>query len=155
MLISKSDIVSLAYITNIDDNLIKDEVIDSAIHTYLVPILTQSFYDEIMHDPNSYTELINTYIKPCVAFYVKYLLYSQQLFETAHYSSPDPLKAPNLFDPSVSSLISFDVHRTILKNILTLARQKEQILINHLNQGLYSLYIKPVNNRINGFLISN
>jgi hypothetical protein len=154
MLISKSDIVSLAYITNIDDNLIKDEVIDAVIHTYLVPVLTESFFFEISGDPNAYADLIDKYIKPFVAFYVKYLLYSQQLFETAQYSSPDPSKAPKLFDPSVSSLISSDVHRTLLKNILFLARQKEQLLINHLNTGIYHLYTAPVSKRISGIIIN-
>jgi hypothetical protein len=155
MLISISDIISLAYITNIDEKLIKDEVIDLVIQTYLVPVLTESFYTEITIDPNSYTDLIDKYIKPCIAFYVKYLLYSQQLFETAQYSSPDPARASEFIDPSISSVISYDVHRTILKNILFIARQKEQILIKHLNTGVYDHYTKPSKQRINGFLISS
>jgi hypothetical protein len=153
MLISKSDIVSLAYITNIDDNLIKDEVINMVIQTYLVPVLTEAFYNEIMLDPNSYTALINTYIKPCIAFYVKYHLYTQQLFETAQYSSPDPSKSPSLFSPAISALIPNSVNRSVLRDIRFIAWQKEQLLRAHLISTTYDHYVKPSSNRICGFIV--
>jgi hypothetical protein len=154
MIISKSDIISLAYITNIDEALIKDDIIELAVQSHLVPILGETFYNEILYNSVPYTSLLDKYIKPYIAHQVKYQLYSQQLFETAHYSSPDPSKAEELIDTSIVATLNFDIYRFILKNLLHIARQKEQLLINYLNQGHYELYTKPATQRISGILIN-
>jgi hypothetical protein len=154
MIISKAAIISLAYITNIDENVIKDDVIELVINCYLIPILGVPFYVEITTNSVPYASLIDKYIKPFLAHYVKYLLYYQQLFETAQYSFPDPAKAAELFDPSFVASIDPAIHRSILKNILYIARQKEQLLINHLNTGIYHLYTVPSSKRISGIIIN-
>jgi len=154
MLISKSDIIRLAYITNIDENLIKDDIIELVIQSYLIPILSEPFYVEITTNSVPYASLIDKYIKPFIAHYVKYLLFNQQLIETAQYSIPDPSKAAELVDASIVSGIDPAIHRSILKNILYIARQKEQLLINHLNQSHYELYTKPTSKRISGIIIN-
>jgi hypothetical protein len=154
MIISKSDIISLAYITNIDETLINDDIIDLVIQSYFIPILGAPFYSEIINNSVPYASLIDKYIKPFIAHWVKYLLYNQQLFETAQYSSPDPSKSPTLIDPSIVTAIVPAIHRSILKNILYIARQKEQLLINHLNNSHYELYTKPATQRISGIIIN-
>jgi hypothetical protein len=154
MIISKSDIISLAYITNIDETLIKDDVIELAVQSHLIPILGETFYNEILYNSIAYSSLLDKYIKPFLAHYVKYLLYYQQLFETAQYSSPDPSKAAELIDPSIVTGIAPSIHWTILKSILYIARQKEQLLINHLNNSHYELYTKPSSKRISGIIIN-
>jgi len=155
MIISKADIIRLAYITNIDENLIKDDIIELVIHSYLIPILGEPFYVEISTNSVPYATLIDKYIHPFIAHWVKYLLYNHQLFETAQYSTPDPSKAAEVIDPSIVTGIDPAIHRSILKNILFIARQKEQLLINHLNTGIYHLYTIQSKQRINGFLISS
>jgi hypothetical protein len=154
MIISKSDIISLAYITNIDETLIKDDVIELAVQSHLIPILGAAFYNEILYNSVPYTSLLDKYIKPFLAHYVKYLLYNQQLFETAQYSTPDPAKAQELIDPSIVPGIDPAIHWSILKNILYIARQKEQLLVNHLNTGIYHLYTVPTSKRISGIIIN-
>lgn len=154
MIISKTDIISLAYITNIDENLIKDDVIELAVQSLLIPILGETFYNEILYNSVPYTSLLDKYIKPFLAHYVKYLLFNQQLFETAQYSTPDPSKAHELIDPSIVAGIDPVIHRSILKSILFIAKQKEQLLINHLNNSHYELYTKPTSKRISGIIIN-
>ena len=72
-IITKSEIITLAYITPIDEADLKDEIIASAINKFIIPIITQTLYDKVIATPGNYTILIETYIKPCIAFYVKYL----------------------------------------------------------------------------------
>lgn len=153
MLITIREIIDIAYITNIDDKLIKAEVIDAAEKTYIQPALTEALYSDCIANPGSYSTLIETYIKPCLAFYVKYLLYSQQIFESAQYSVPDPLKATELVDPASAALIQTSVHKQIIKDILFIARQKEKILTDYLAANTFELYIQPTTKRISGFLI--
>jgi hypothetical protein len=135
MLIDARETIELAYITLIDDTLIKEEIIDTAEKTYIKPVLSEPLYNAVTADPAAFTLLINNYIKPCLAFYVKYLIYSQQLFETAEYSNPSPGKSQVLIDQTVAPLITWEIHRSIVRDILFIARQKEQILKDHLRRN--------------------
>jgi hypothetical protein len=155
MIISKSDIITLAYITNIDENLIKDDIIEFVIQSNLIPLLSEPFFIEISINSVPYASLIDKYIKPFIAHWVKYLLYNQQLFETAQYSTPDPSKSATLIDPSIVASIDPAIHSSILKSILYIARQKEQLLLNHLNSGVYPLYTVPTSKRISGIIINS
>jgi hypothetical protein len=153
MLITPLEVISFAYITNLDETLIKEEIISSAQYTYIRPILTEPLYNDVVANPIDYSALIGKFIKPCLAFYVKYLIYSQQLFESAAYSSPDPTKAKELIDPSNAALITNEVHQNIINDILFIARQKEQELIADLIASQYPLYEQPTTKRISGILI--
>ena len=154
-LISPSDVVQLAYITSIDVNLIKDEVVITAQHTYIKPILGNVLYEDIIANQGRYPTLLGDFIMPCLAFYVKYLLYTQQVFETAQYSNPDPSHAPEYIDPVAAVEIDTKMHSMIIKDILFIARQKEQALIDHLKYHPPELYIAPTKKRISGFLLSS
>jgi hypothetical protein len=155
MLIDARETIELAYITLIDDTLIKDEIIDTAEKTWIKPVLSEPLYNAVTADPSAFTLLINSYIKPCLAFYVKYLIYSQQIFETAEYSSPEQNKAVKLFDPAAAPLITWRTHYNIIRSILFIARQKEQILKDHINSMSYEAYVKPIKRRVSGILINN
>ena len=153
MLITIRDVIETAYITNIDEALIKEAFIDTAEKTWIKPVLSETLYTDVTNNPGSYTALIDDYIKPCLSFYVKYLIYTQQLFATAEYSSPDPTKADKLIDPATAALIPCEVNQSIINDILFTARQKEMILIDHLNNTDYQYYEKTTKKRISGFLI--
>jgi len=155
MLITVSEVITLAYITKLDDNLIKDHIIDAVEHTYIKPVLTEPLYNDVVTSPSNYTDLIGKFIKPCLAFYVKYHIYTQQLFETAEYSSPDPTKASRFIPLSDAVLIDNSIHENIVGDILNIAQQKEQILKDHLNESSYELYKKPTTYRISGILIKS
>ena len=153
MLITIQEVIEIAYITNIDEALIKEEIIDTAEKTFIMPVLTTNLYYDVVAHPLDYSALVGKFIKPCLAFYVKYLIYSQQLFETAEFSSPDPTKAKELIDPANAALIENEVHQNIINDILFIARQKEKILIEDLNASSYPLYEQPSTERISGILI--
>lgn len=155
MLSTIREIIETAYITNIDDNLIKEEIVMAAQYQYIKPILTDNLYKDVLANPSEYSDLVGKFIKPCLAFYVKYLIYSQQLFETAEYSNPDPTKGTELIDPSNAALITSDVHQNIINDILFIAREKEKELVDHLTDVNYSLYQHPSTKRISGIIIKS
>ena len=155
MLITIPEVISIAYITKIDDNLIKEDIIDAVQHTYIKPALTTPLYDEEVKTPANYPNLINIFIKPCLAFYVKCHIYTQQLFETAEYSEPDPTKSSRLIPLSDAVLIHNSVHNNVIGDIFKIARQKEQILKDYLNESDYELYQKPTAYLISGILIKS
>ena len=155
MLITSAEVITLAYITKLDVNLIKDHIIDAVQHTYIKPVLSEPLYNDVIANPGNYTTLIDNYIKPCLAFFVKAHIYTQQLFETAEYSSPDPSKASRFIPLSDAVLIENYTHNNIIKDILKIARQKEQILKDYLNGSHYELYEKPTTYRISGILIKS
>jgi len=154
-LIPVADVIRIAYITSIDVNLIKDEVVITAQHTYIKPILGEVLYEEVIANQDQYPTLLGDFIMPCLAFYVKYLLYTQQVFETAQYSNPESGKANELINPDAAALIDTNMHSLIIKDILFIARQKEQALIEHLKYHPPELYVAPTKKRISGFLISS
>jgi hypothetical protein len=155
MLITIAEVIEIAYITLVDDKLVKREILETAVTSYIKPVLTKPFFDEVVANQASYLTLLNDYVKPCIAFYVKYLTYSQQLFETAKYSDPDPTKGKELFEQERGVLITPEIHQSIINDILFIARQKEQLLIEYLDEQNFELYEKPTTKRISGFLIQS
>ena len=155
MLISITEVIEIAYITLVDDKLIKREIIETAETTYIKPILTKPFFDEVVANQGEYPTLLEDYIKPCLSFYVKYLIYSQQLFETAKYSDPDPTKGKELFEQERGVLITPEIHQSIINDILFIARQKEQLLIEYLEEQAFELYQLPTSKRISGIIIKS
>lgn len=155
MLITVREVIEIAYITLVDDKLIKEDIISTAETTYIEPVLTEPLYNEVISDPGSWSTLINEYIKPCLAFYSKYLIYSQQLFETAEYSDPDPTKGKELIDQATAALITNEVHQNIINDILFIARQKEKVLSDYLIAQSIELYVKPSTKRISGIIIKS
>lgn len=155
MLITPREVIEIAYITQVDDTMIKDHIIDVAEQAFIKPVLNDLLYQEVVNKPGNYVTLIDDFIKPCLAFYVKYLTYLQQLFENAEYSSPDPTKANKLISPEIAALLHYKVNQSILHDILFIARLKQNILIDHLNNVDYPFFIKPTIKRVSGIFISN
>ena len=82
-LITPSEVVSIAYITEIDPSMVKTEIILAAETRFIKPILTPPLYNEVINNIINYQLLIVNYIQPCLAFYVKYTMMNQQLLETS------------------------------------------------------------------------
>ena len=153
ILTSDTEVVSKAYITLVDSSFIKDEVIDVAQDTYIRPILGDALFADVLANQSNYTTLIADYIKPCIAFYVKYLIYSQQVFASAEYNDPDPTTSEALVTPDVASNIDTKMHYLALNDILFIARQKAKILSDYLTNNPPALYEPPTKKRISGFLL--
>ena len=155
-LISSSEIISIAYVTELDPTMIKAEVIQTAELKYIKPVLTSVLYDDVVANPGDYSTLITSYIKPCLAFFVKYAMINQQLLETAQYTpGADPSLSSALVEISTAVLLPKDHRRDTMKEVLSIAVSKQILLQDYVISQEYSLYSAPVSKRISGFRITS
>jgi len=134
-LITAKEINSIAFSIPIDSAMILDEIIIAAETKFIIPAITKPIYDDLSIHPGIYTTLIADYIKPYLAYCVKFLLYSQYLYESS------------------SDATILQQRSDIVNESNTISQVKKTLLINHLLSGIYPLYVSPVKKRINGFLI--
>ena len=153
-LITSSEVISLAYVTELDPTMIKSEVIQTAELKYVKPVMTSALYDDVVTNPGDYSTLITSYIKPCLAFFVKYAMINQQLLETAQYTpGADPSLSPALVEISTAVLLPRDHRRDTMQEVLSIARSKQTLLQEYVITQNYPLYTAPLSKRISGFRI--
>lgn len=73
-LMTIAQVKSEAFTRKVDDIQFKDTDIAAAEFEYILPVLTENLYNTVVANPSTYTTLIDTYIKPCLAYYVKAML---------------------------------------------------------------------------------
>ena len=155
-LISPSEVISIAYVTELDPTMIKDEVVQTAELKYIKPVLTSVLYDDVVTNPGDYSTLITSYIKPCLAFFVKYAMLNQQLLETAQDTpGADPSLSPALVEISTAVLLPKDHRRDTMKEVLSIAVTKQILLQDYVTAQGYPLYLAPASKRISGFRITS
>jgi len=153
-LISSTEVISLAYVTELDPSMIKAEVIQTSELKYVKPVLTAALYNDVVASPGDYTTLITSYIKPCLAFFVKYAMLNQQLLETAQYTpGADPSLSPALVEISTAVLLPRDHRRDTMNEVLSIAHSKQALLEEYVIAQNYPLYSAPVSKRVSGFRI--
>ncbi len=134
-LVNATEVNQIAFITPIDSALILEQIIQVAETKYIIPAITKPIYDDLAVHPGIYTTLISEHIKPYLAYYVKYLLYTQ------YYSE-------------ILSTSNFEKSREeIVNNTNVILQAKKELLKTHLTSGVYPLYNLPVKKRISGFFI--
>ena len=134
-LLSATEVNQIAFNPPIDSALILDEIIQIAETKYIIPAISKPVYDDLSVHPGIYATLIAEYIKPYLAYCVKYLLYTQ------YYSE-------------ILSTSNFDKSRDDIVNETNIIIQaKKDLLKTHLTSGIYPLYSLPVKKRISGFFI--
>ena len=154
-LITATETIAIAYITELDPTMIKDEIIVTAERKYIRPILSAPLYEDVVANQQQYSTLIDQYVKPCLAFYVKFSMMNQQLLETSQYTpGADPNLSPVLVEISTAVLLPKDHRRDALHEVLLIAKYKEALLYEFIVTQNYTLYEKPNSRRINGFRIS-
>ena len=79
-LLTRDDIVTLAFNREIQAEKIKTEMIDAVQERHIMPVLGETFYDLVVAAPTSYTAVVNL-IKPIVAYFVKYYIIPQIFVE--------------------------------------------------------------------------
>lgn len=84
-LITKAEVISLVFIDqNLNQTKIKDALLQVAHLEFIKPFLGEDFYDDLMANPAKnvgYSTLITDYLKPALAYYVKYLLEPEISFD--------------------------------------------------------------------------
>ena len=88
-LITATEVSQIAFINALDPALILPMFISSAETKYIVPIVTQAVITDITANPDNYTTLVEDYIKPYLAFSIKYMFYNQLLTETDTFPTSD------------------------------------------------------------------
>jgi len=134
-LLTATEVNQIAFITPIDSAQILDEIIQIAETKYINPAITKPIYDDLSVHPGIYATLISDYIKPYLAYCVKYLLYSQYYSETLSTSNIDKSR------------------EDIVNETNIIIQAKKDLLKTHLTSGIYPLYSLPVKKRISGFFI--
>ena len=156
-LMSPLEIITIAYITELDPAMIKDSFILTAQVQYIKPALTAPLYDDVLLDPSGalYGTLVEDYIKPCLAYYVKGNMLNQQLLETSQYTTgSDPALAQSLMDVSTAVMISPEHRRDIVKEVFAMAKYKLDLLMAYLIEQEFPLYTLPTTRRIAGIRIT-
>jgi len=134
-IITAQEINNIAFVEPIDLALITDDLIRAAEAKYLIPAITKPIYDDLSVHHETYTYFVTEFIKPYLAYCVKYLLFTQY------------------FTESLIGIENIRQRSDIVNEINGITQLKKTLLINHLATGIYPLYITAVRKRINGFLI--
>jgi len=134
-IITAQEINNIAFTEPIDSSTITEDIINAAEAKYIIPAITKTLDDDLSVHPDSYTYFITEYIKPYLAYCVKYLLYTQY------------------FTESLTELENTGQRGNLVNEINAITQLKKTLLVNHLATGIYPLYVSSVRKRINGFLI--
>ena len=154
-LITPSEVITLAYVTEIDPSMIKTEIIMTAEQNFIKPVLSTPLYNDVVNNPVNYQLLIVNYIQPCLAFFVKFSMLNQQLLETSQYTpGVDPNLSPVLVEITTAVLLPKDHRRETIQEVLTIARQKQTQLYEYIITQNFTLYETPSSRRISGFRVS-
>jgi hypothetical protein len=113
-LITPEEVSSIAFVNALDPALVLPVFISSAQTKYIVPLVTQSVIDEIIATPADFLTLTDEYIKPYLAFCIKYSFYNQLLTETDTFPTSDAQRSAALQE--VLSIM--EVLRDLLKTYL-------------------------------------
>ena len=136
MLITQNEVIDLAFAIAIDPSAIKDSVIKSAELGYIRPILTPVLFDTVSTDPGHYSLLIGNYIKPCLAFYVKYLIYNSLFTEKN--------EGKTLIDPTYSITNFPEIRQDTVQDALKTAQNYKAAMVDFIVSQNYPGYNPPV-----------
>ncbi len=138
--ITKHEIISIAFLTELPEADLKDEIISSSINKYIIPIISISIYQQINANPENFTLLLEEHLKPCTAFYVKYAHINQLIQEGSSYVPPEY---------QISNINIKD----LATEVLSVASQKAVDLIKYMNDNYFPIPIPTNKKLISGFLL--
>jgi len=114
-----------------------DPFISEAEKKFLLPVLTQPLYDDIMQSPYVYEKLIDDYITPCIRNFSASLAINKFSFENPAEFVDSKIRQDLKIDYTESGQFHLDQLR------------------KHLETGIYHFYLPPVDSKqmIAGFLV--
>jgi hypothetical protein len=136
-LITPTEVSSIAFVNSLDPALILPEFIASASTKFVVPLVTQSVLDSIDITPGDYTTLVDDFIKPYLAFAVKYMFYNQLLTETQQFPTSD------------------DQRIAAIQEILTILEIKRDLLKTYLNDNIFETPVTETKPSVAGIFLSS
>jgi len=135
-LITASEVNTLAFVNQLDPALILPHFIESAQTKYIVPVVTQDVMGLIEATPGDYTTLVEDFIKPYLAFSVKYMFYNQLLTETQLFA------------------ISNEQREDAIREIQEICTIKLGLLQAYLNENIFETPVIPTTQSIAGIRIT-
>lgn len=138
-LATKTELIELAFTRRITESRIPTDYLEIAQHKYIRPVLTKDLYDDVVANPASYAALLE-YIKPVMAWYVRYLMLPELRFEVSDLGT-------NQLSINNSTPLSDEAFALVRNQALIAAEERVRILNEYLdeNQSLYPLYRKVDN----------
>ena len=154
-----AEVKTAAYTRKVDDIQFKDSDIALAEFEYILPVLTENLYKAVVASPSTYTTLIDTYIKPCLAYYVKSMLV-ESFFTEMSDRGMNHLQGQNT--QTVSGQARTDYKAEVLKKAQIFERKLKDYVNQQYYEGNsdYTLYrnttdVIPETGLTAGFLIEN
>jgi len=76
-LMTIAEVITAAYTRKVDALQFKAVDIETAEFKYIREALGENLYNEVVADTSTYATFISTYIKPCLAYFVKFTTFEQ------------------------------------------------------------------------------
>jgi hypothetical protein len=137
MFVTSDDVGNIAFITMLEAGTIKDSIIMNAELTYIKPALTSPLYTAITDNPGGYPVLMETYLKPCLCYYVKYLVYNSLFVERFNQGKA-------LIDPTYSITNNTEIRQETVQDTLKIAQNFEKAMVDFVIEQGYAEYTPPV-----------
>jgi hypothetical protein len=135
-LVTKAQIIARAFTRQVSESRIPEDIIYSCQRKYIKPILGTDFYNDVVANPSSYTDLINNYILPVLAWYVRYTVLPELRMELSDLG----ISTTNIKE---TSGVDADLFAQIRNNTLIVAEDQSKLLSEYLleNAATFNLYI--------------
>jgi hypothetical protein len=82
-IVTKTEVVTLAFGRAVSETRIEDGLIAAISEKYLIPVLGEDFYDDVIANAINYTALL-VYLKPIVSYFVKFHLLPEIFVEISN-----------------------------------------------------------------------
>ena len=116
MLITAAEINTLAFLTPLDVSNFKADIIYSVQEQDLRVIMSDALLDPVLANTSAYPILIETYIKPFLAFKIKYftlrLLYSELIVDTSFTNISTSIIQANVIANQCKQLLQSYIYST-------------------------------------------
>lgn len=128
-LITAAEVITAAFNRSIGTELILDSVIEAAEWKYIRPALTENLYDEVVADPAgaNYTTLVDDYLQPCLAQFVKYMAYDEIIIKVTDLGA---FQANEQNSNAISNATKNDGKDSVLEIANSLANK----MVDYINQ---------------------
>lgn len=136
-LITPEEVSTLAFFNALDSDFVLPAFISSAETRYIIPLVTPAVVTAINASPSGYTTLLNDYIKPYLAFCIKYMFYNQLLTETESFPTSDAQRT------------------AALNEVLSIMEVLRSTLSDYLNASIFATPVVISSSLHSGFLTSS
>ena len=158
-LMTIAEVKTAAYARLVDSVQFKDSDIEIAEFKYIRPALTENLYNAVVSDTTTYAALIATYIKPCLAYWVKYITF-ESFYSEISDRGINHLTGQNT--STVSNSARTDLKTEVREKALALQEKmmdyvRQKYYEGHTSYQLYKDFtnVYPEKQFIGGFLIQD